>query len=659
MPLFMLKWFQDPSLMMQLDGGAAPKQKALRVLEAPEPTNILWENLEYTRFQRFCRRSLSFSFTILIIIISFAVIVWGKSFNESLNNTSKQCANATFTETCDLSLNWSQLFTFGCTSQTSCTLADIWGATNQTLRANTPLQLDTATMAAKILVGSGCRLNSTTADIINPSSLSTECSTAVSSISDVQWRALTNAQWLNVTSSTVSDCATCLCASAMASSSMLSLWYSSINLGFSSPKYTNADGKGFCSEQAVQELTRRGLQVGAIVVVVVFNKLMQISTQYLARFERHHTVAQQETSIANAVFYGQFLNTALVSLVVNAKFNFVKDSLPSDVRSWFPLFSGSYSDFEISWFDVVGTQLLVTIIVNIVLPSVPLATSIINKWLAPCFSIPILQRDLHQRYLQDEFLLSPRYGMLLNVLFCCYMYSAGIPILYLVGTLFFLAAMYLDRIQLLRYSKNPPQFDETLALNFLSALRYAVLLHLCFGCWIFSATNMFPRPSIFSSSSISGISSQNQTSSFEDRLLNRMLIAYTCFTVLMIVLTVLEHTPARPVLQLLWNNVIAFLLLLFNSISSLICRSPSSGQDPEKGEDGDRQDPPYLEALLGRHFGNFPSSYNLKKISEYEEVLNEDSGLVDSILPAAWVDPKVQDAMKRLEQDKRDAVDTL
>lgn len=143
-----------------------------------------------------------------------------------------------------------------------------------------------------------------------------------------------------------------------------------------------------------------------------------------------------------------------------------------------------------------------------------------------------------------------------------------------------------------------------------------------------------------------------QTSSFEDRLLNRMLIAYTCFTVLMIVLTVLEHTPARPVLQLLWNNVIAFLLLLFNSISSLICRSPSSGQDPEKGEDGDRQDPPYLEALLGRHFGNFPSSYNLKKISEYEEVLNEDSGLVDSILPAAWVDPKVQDAMKRLEQDK-------
>ena len=102
MPLFMLKWFQDPSLMMQVDGGAAPKQKALRVLEAPEPTNILWENLEYTRFQRFCRRSLSFSFTILIIIISFAVIVWGKSFNESLNNTSKQCANATFTETCDL-----------------------------------------------------------------------------------------------------------------------------------------------------------------------------------------------------------------------------------------------------------------------------------------------------------------------------------------------------------------------------------------------------------------------------------------------------------------------------------------------------------------------------------------------------------------------------
>mmetsp|Transcript_30099 Transcript_30099/g.68117 ORF Transcript_30099/g.68117 Transcript_30099/m.68117 type:complete len:132 (+) Transcript_30099:3516-3911(+) len=130
-----------------------------------------------------------------------------------------------------------------------------------------------------------------------------------------------------------------------------------------------------------------------------------------------------------------------------------------------------------------------------------------------------------------------------------------------------------------------------------------------------------------------------------------MLIAYSCFTLLMIALTVIEHTPARPLLHLLWRNVLSCFLLLLNGVTSMIYRSRPIQRDSEEGGDGERRDPPYLDALLGGHFGNFPASYNLKNINEYEEVLNEDSGLVDSILPAAWVDPKVVEVMKKLQQE--------
>lgn len=148
-------------------------------------------------------------------------------------------------------------------------------------------------------------------------------------------------------------------------------------------------------------------------------------------------------------------------------------------------------------------------------------------------------------YRGSDFDLSTRYGMLLNTIFTCFMYASGsegplfgvlaqyliisltshsfgphhllalsdhvspslcatVPILLLVGAFICFGTYWIDKIQLLRFSRLPPQYSAKLALYVLKTFKYAIFLHMCFGCWIFSATkttgeNLFPRPSLSAS----------------------------------------------------------------------------------------------------------------------------------------------------------------
>ena len=198
----------------------------------------------------------------------------------------------------------------------------------------------------------------------------------------------------------------------------------------------------------------------------------------------------------------QFINTAIVALVVNARIDAIKQGLPRDLEAAFPLFAGAFPDFTDTWYEIVGVQILTTVMINAVLPLLPLLMSVLLRCIAPlrarCAST---QPQLNDLYTGAQFSLSPRYGMLQTCAFTCFLYSSGMPILVLVAAVTFLVTYAIDRVQLLRLSVLPPQYDEKLALSVLKAFKYCIVLHLMFGCWVFSAQRadgnlMFPRPEL-------------------------------------------------------------------------------------------------------------------------------------------------------------------
>ncbi len=65
--------------------------------------------------------------------------------------------------------------------------------------------------------------------------------------------------------------------------------------------------------------------------------------------EKHHTRTESDRSMAHKVFIAQFINTALVTLLVNTRIQNFAEKFSTDGGSKFPLFTGAYEDFNLAW----------------------------------------------------------------------------------------------------------------------------------------------------------------------------------------------------------------------------------------------------------------------------------------------------------------------
>mmetsp|Transcript_42636 Transcript_42636/g.134243 ORF Transcript_42636/g.134243 Transcript_42636/m.134243 type:complete len:250 (-) Transcript_42636:2442-3191(-) len=97
----------------------------------------------------------------------------------------------------------------------------------------------------------------------------------------------------------------------------------------------------------------------------------------------------------------------------------------------------------------------------------------------------LTQRELNRLYEGPEYLLSKRYGSMLNIMFVIFTYASSIPTLYFFGIVFFVTAYWCDKIAILRAVKKPAQYDEKLAVFCTNMMSVGTLIHLAFGSWFF------------------------------------------------------------------------------------------------------------------------------------------------------------------------------
>jgi len=81
----------------------------------------------------------------------------------------------------------------------------------------------------------------------------------------------------------------------------------------------------------------------------------------MAIIEKKHTVNEETTGQFIKILMMQFMNIALVVLIVNMKLPFGK--------SWgLPIFNGDYVDFDSGWYENVGKTICLTMVINIFSP---------------------------------------------------------------------------------------------------------------------------------------------------------------------------------------------------------------------------------------------------------------------------------------------------
>ena len=90
----------------------------------------------------------------------------------------------------------------------------------------------------------------------------------------------------------------------------------------------------------------------------------------------------------------------------------------------------------------------------------------------------LVQEDYERINTDSEFRLEIRYSNLLTVLAVTFFYSGGMPILYLVATLFFLFNYWMDKCMLFNCYRRPVSFDNYLAKKTSEYFKYFFMLHI-------------------------------------------------------------------------------------------------------------------------------------------------------------------------------------
>mmetsp|Transcript_26725 Transcript_26725/g.27770 ORF Transcript_26725/g.27770 Transcript_26725/m.27770 type:complete len:1347 (+) Transcript_26725:6-4046(+) len=250
-----------------------------------------------------------------------------------------------------------------------------------------------------------------------------------------------------------------------------------------------------CSEWFSLYLKYRSLQIGIILVIPLVNAIIVVMLTFVTYFERNHTLTDDLLSNMLKCFVTQFLNTAVVIVIVNLKVRSIHEWNPD-----FFVLAGIYDDFNGGWYASVGTTIAFTMFINIFTPH-------LSSWMFWMYfgcrrccdsgcgessrTNRLTKNSYFTLYVGPEFRMDSRYSQILTFIFVVLVFAPGIPILYACLLLFLFMTYWLDKILLLRFYKTPPQYDIFLNKTFNYIISIAIFLHLCFAIWIFGNPDIF------------------------------------------------------------------------------------------------------------------------------------------------------------------------
>mmetsp|Transcript_25023 Transcript_25023/g.54436 ORF Transcript_25023/g.54436 Transcript_25023/m.54436 type:complete len:1094 (+) Transcript_25023:67-3348(+) len=258
--------------------------------------------------------------------------------------------------------------------------------------------------------------------------------------------------------------------------------------GITAPPY-DTEVKKLCKDWSMSKIKLYGAMACSVISVCVINQILLLIFSFLVAFTRPQT--NTETTVVQLVllFFAQFINTALLMYLVNARFPNVP-SLLSFIGN------GDYYEVTAGWYTVVGASLTITICSQVLSNTVP------QLLMAKCYphirpftiwwSGAVTRASLEKQYELPNWELSLRAAQTFNVVCTIIFYSGGMPVLYFAGAVYAFVAYWVDKYSLVRGSKRPPAYDATVMQTCMNFIPFAVVLHSCFASFVFGSQLLFP-----------------------------------------------------------------------------------------------------------------------------------------------------------------------
>lgn len=163
--------------------------------------------------------------------------------------------------------------------------------------------------------------------------------------------------------------------------------------------------------------------------------------QCLGKYKRGKNSSDNYESITFNIFITQYINTAVIILIVYNSFLYNRLTIEKNIKTDFLV--GPYDEFDSKWFLRIGSALAFAQGAMLVFPHIFTILESIHLCLKRCIdrkcsistkkTFKIIQSEYEDLYTGPEFILHVRYAQVLATLFVTLTYSSGMPGLYLLN----------------------------------------------------------------------------------------------------------------------------------------------------------------------------------------------------------------------------------
>jgi hypothetical protein len=480
------------------------KGHRLRIRRAPEPDEILWENLEISKPQQFVRMTYTTIVAFFLLAIGFMITLQASMYKQQFNNQIPKLSY------CEAEVP--ALFVKSYTAlPSSPSFKRPFGAE---LNGSTLEKLDSAceaavadTFYAKLydennkVIGDydieSCKYNATTFTGLCPSYEDTKFCPCLSTSSSEKCLSLSHSVptlGKEIISFPALTMGSCFCFNQL-----LDIIQTT---GVTSMYSELASQEPQCQSFAINYLFAISLTLIASLSTVLINRALKGVLKSLAINERHHTIDSEQGAIMLKIFIATYINMAFVALLAFGR----NDGLPAWAKQ-LEILQGDHPDFDVGWYPLVGSYMLLTFLFEIVTPIAsvlfkayvfyPFRRMLVHPSVEKMTSDSIaMQADLNALEVGSVFDCSTHTAKLLALLFFAMTYAAAIPILMPLLAITFGLFFYVDRLLLCRFYQKPPNLGDASMRTILSVLPLAAGFRLLLGIWMLSNDSVLPDGSL-------------------------------------------------------------------------------------------------------------------------------------------------------------------
>jgi hypothetical protein len=309
---------------------------AIRVEPAPDPGDVLWENLELSGCDRCGRQSLSTLTMLLLTLVSLVFLILAQQASKIVSQDTPEFS------VCN---GDALLLPAGSTKQQA---AQYGASANLEIYRDASLDSTCPGASVGLYVANTLTSPPTPAPLLSgysPSNCTSFCVDPDSASSPFC------AAPGSATRFRKSDLVPCYCVNLISSTSKRSSIFSAL---------AQVANDNLCVTFVGQYAIRNGLVAVAAVMVVVINLVLKSVARGLTKFERHVSVGSRQSAQVVKILALTFLNTALITALVNYKF--ALDGIPS----WMRPYIGEVNGLEPRWFAAAGSSIVLTMALNVV-----------------------------------------------------------------------------------------------------------------------------------------------------------------------------------------------------------------------------------------------------------------------------------------------------